>query len=255
MGECFLYGNSSTNGVNLKITWGVSRPASARHNAIWVNTDSVVTNYVVLPHKPESPSTGTLFISTTGSGIEMFIDKKNRVSINLAAVSLWNGTSWDYLDAYLYTDDGWTQFSSTGVDLYNMGNQCSELTGGWKITNHSGGTSTLESDYIKFSCKMGESNLLSNIHTIKKISIAAFSTLCINWDVTALNAVNSSIAYADFGLGADTGLQGGKFTARTRVKEIGTFTTKVDISSVADNYVVIYTRGIAGKIHRVWLER
>ena len=234
----------------LNVIGSVTEPANPTKNTIWIKTDIEVTDYSLSSFQPNSTDPGLAWIRLADTGGELPVGKNGRVLLHILSARLWNGSTWDYKDGYIYNDSQWVQFSFIGLDLYDAGDECKDLTGGWKIVNHSGGTSTLESDHININCPTTGSNRISNIHTIKKIDISGYSTLCITWNITRND---SNIK---FGLGSGTGLAGGEYKASATIsKEIGEFTTRVDISKVTSNYVVIYSSATAGTVSRVWLER
>ena len=234
----------------LNVIGSITEPANPTKNTIWIKTDIEITDYSLSSFQPNSTDPGLAWIRLADTGGELPVGKNGRVLLHILSARLWNGSTWDYKDGYIYNNSQWVQFSYIGVDLYYAGDECKDLTGGWKVVNHSGGTSKLESDHISINCPTTGSNRISNVHTIGKIDISGYSTLCITWNITRND---SNI---QFGLGSDTGLAGGEYKARTTItKEIGEFTTRVDISKVTSNYVIIYSTAVKGVVSRVWLER
>lgn len=234
----------------LNVIGSVTEPANPTKNTIWIKTDIEITDYSLSSFQPNSTDPGLVWIRLADTGGELPVGKNGRVLLHILSARLWNGSTWDYKDGYIYNNSQWVQFSFIGLDLYDAGNEFKDLTGGWGVTNHGGGRSAIESDHIKISFSTTDSNKISNIHTRRKIDISGYSTLCITWTITR----NDRNVY--FGLGSGTALAGGEYTAKAVItKEIGEFTTRVDISNVASNYVVIYATAVMGTVSRVWLER
>lgn len=245
-------GGSGGGGLNLKVVGSTTKPTNPRENTIWVNTTTAITGYVLSPTQPETGTEGLVWLKTADTGVEINVGRKNAVLLHLASGMLYTGSAWKNVECYAFSNGVWTQFSFLRVYLYNAGNQCDALTGGWAITNHGGGTSKLLDDYIEVSHTSG-SNRISNIHTKSKVNINGYSKLCAQLEVSEA----SSSFGTTFGLGSSTGLDGGKMTVSTFISKPsdGPTIVSVDISSAASNYVIFYARSSTAKITAVWFER
>lgn len=247
-------GGTGGFGLNLKIVNGTTMPSNPRENTVWVNTTTRITSYAFSYTQPETVSEGLLWlkISNLDSGVEVDVGKKNSVKLNLTFAALYTGSAWKNVECFVFYKGEWKQFSFLRTYLYNAGDQCTALTGGWGITNHGGGTSKLLDDYIEVSHSTG-SNRISNIHTKSKVNISGYSKLCAQLEVS-----EASSSYGiTFGLGTSTGLDGGKPTVSTFVDKPsdGPTIVSVDISSAKANYVLFYARSSTAKITAVWFER
>ena len=49
MGACYLYGQTGGGGEKIKTLSGVTAPETAGENALWVQTETPVTDYVFSP--------------------------------------------------------------------------------------------------------------------------------------------------------------------------------------------------------------
>lgn len=243
-------------GLNLKVVGGTTQPASPRENTIWVSTTTVITGYVLSPTQPETGTEGMVWLKTADTGVEINVGRKNAVLLHLASGMLYSGSAWKNVECSAFSNGVWTQFSFLRVYLYNAGNQCKELTGGWAITNHSNGTSKLMDTYIQISNTGTSANSLSNTHTLLKVDLSGYSKLCAQVDITELPGTNDA-SYIKFGLGSDLGLSGGNFTVSTKINTKPNDTTimSIDISSAKSNYILFYSRYITAKITAVWFER
>lgn len=245
-------GGSGGGGLNLKVVGGTTQPANPRENTIWVHTTTTITSYVLSPTQPETGTEGLVWLKTADTGVEINVGRKNAVLLHLASGMLYTGDAWENVECSAFSNGIWTQFSFLRIYLYNAGNQCEALTGGWAITNHGGGTSKLLDDYIQVSHNDG-SNRISNIHTKSKVNISGYSKLCAQLEVSEA----SSSFGITFGLGSSTGLDGGKMTVSTFIAKPsdGPTIVSVDISSAKSNYVIFYARSSTAKITAVWFER
>lgn len=250
-------GGSGGGGLSLKVVGGATKPTSPRENTIWVNTTTAITGYVLSPTQPETGTEGLVWLKTADTGVEINVGRKNAVQLHLASGMLYTGAAWENVECSAFSNGIWTQFSFLRVYLYNAGNQCEALTGGWAITNHSNGTSELMDTYIQISNKGTDSNSISNTHTLSKVELSGYSKLCAQVDITEMLGTGK-ISYIKFGLGSDLGLSGGNFTVSTEINtkpDSDKTIMSIDISSAKSNYVIFYTRYITAKISAVWFER
>lgn len=247
-------GGTGGFGLNLKVVNGATMPSNPRENTVWVNTTTPITSYAFAYTQPETVSEGLLWIKTSNldTGVEVDVGKKNAVKLNLTYGALYTNSEWKNVECFVFYNGEWRQFSYLRTYLYNAGSQCEALTGGWAITNHSGGTSKLLDDYIQVS-NNGGSNRISNIHTKSKVNLNGYSKLCAQLEVSEA----SSSFGITFGLGSSTGLDSGKMTVSTFIGKPsdGPTIVSVDISSAASNYVIFYARSSTAKITAVWFER
>lgn len=239
-------------GLNLKVVGGTTQPANPRENTIWINTATAITGYALSPTQPQTGTEGLVWLKTAGTGVEINVGRKNAVLLHLASGMLYTGASWKDVECSAFSNGVWTQFSFLRIYLYNAGDQCVALTGGWKIVNHGGGTSKLLDGYIEVS-HSGGNNRISNIHTVSKVNITGYSKLCAELEVADVEDSRGT----SFGLGTGLVLQGGEFTAKTVIKKPsdGPTIVSVDISSAKSNYVIFYAENTTAKISAVWLER
>ena len=106
---------SNSGSINLILTNGTTRPASASDKTIWVNTTIGLTDYVLSTEQPTSTKSGLVWIKTNTYGTELQIGKTIYYLYNAAVC---DGNKWDSVEAWLYTTtSGWKQFSTKLVPL------------------------------------------------------------------------------------------------------------------------------------------
>ena len=134
MGACYLYGQTGGGGEKIKAVSGTTAPETAGENALWVQTDTPVTDYVFSPVQPESAAEGTVWFHTIGEGVNFILDKKQKLRVNIKYAFQYVDGAWVRVSVSLWTDGGWGEIVSKQLYLYHKGDQCEDLTGGWKVT-------------------------------------------------------------------------------------------------------------------------
>lgn len=137
--------------------------------------------------------------------------------------------------------------------LFDNGNQCAEVTGGWKVQNGSNANSAINSNniYIGF-INTNTSGGGHAAHTINKVALSGYNTLKATLNVTHLEGSNK----IQFGIVGTANRTGNSFVANTSIGTTGEQTVSVDVSAYNNNsyYVIfegLYTRAT---ISKVWLE-
>lgn len=118
MGQCFLYGNGSA-GTGLTIVSGLTEPVKPKENMIWVKSDKAGKKYVFASAAPEAPFEGLIWFSATGDGI-------------ITQANVYADGAWNRVDAYMYLSGAWVHIASSIVYLYNKGDTCDAVSGGWE---------------------------------------------------------------------------------------------------------------------------
>lgn len=256
-------GGGGGGGLNLKVVGGNTQPANPRENTIWVNTTTAITGYILSPTQPETGTEGLVWLKIADTGVEINVGKKNAVLLQLASGMLYTGGKWASVDAWAYINSVWKQFSiAFDGRLYDNGDQCTAITGGWgiadyKYVNSSGkesvpGAGTLESDRMYLA---SHSTTMTILGTAKPIDLDGLKTLTVDWQVLkcsdgATNALmldiqrekkaGTSIALATLGSG----------------KAAKRLTSTLDISSLSGKaYVVVRVTvaaaGSSGNIYSI----
>lgn len=131
LGACEVSGGG---GLNFKVVGGTTQPASPTENMIWVNTDTDISSYTFSAAEPGDPEEGMVWVQTgTASDVSFNALKKNVITIYPISCKQYIDGAWVNVEAYIYQEGEWVQFSSTMtiVYLYNRGDTCDDLTGGY----------------------------------------------------------------------------------------------------------------------------
>lgn len=133
--------------------------------------------------------------------------------------------------------------------LYNVGDQCTAVTGGWQTEIVSNGTAILNTDSITVSARGKGSK--GWVTTINMIDLSPFNTLrfnVTNWS-SGDNSNNRCLCIICN--------SSGTIISQTNVYKAGVYT--IDVSSLQSNYIKLYAYSAAGYKHtmtvnKIWLE-
>ena len=259
-------GGTGGFGLNLKIVNGATMPSNPRENTVWVETTVAIKSYAIQISAPENPTEGMLFLKNKeGVGVEVNIGKKNPLNVRLSAAQLYTGGKWTNLNAYVYINSEWKQFSiAFDGRLYDNGDQCTDITGGWgiadyKYVNSSGkesapGAGTLKSDCMHL---VSTSTKITMLGTAKPIDLDGLKTLTVDWKVLGCydGASNALIVDIQREKKAGTSIALAILGSGKAVKRL---TSTLDISSLSgEAYVVVrvsvVAAGSSGNIYSIKL--
>lgn len=239
-------------GLNFSIIGGLTQPAAPKENTIWVKTETKIPGWVFSPTEPTNPEGGTVFFKTAlTSSVGFNALRKNEIAVLPTAAQQYIGGQWKNVEAYAYIGDTWVQFSWLRVYLYNRGDSCNAITGGWRSDNGSSwlatGTYNIN-DNGNIYLKGNKSGLW--VHTINAVDITAFKTL---------NAVISYAKGTRLALSVFTPTTKWNMDGDVSRKEISASgTVALDISSLAgQHFIGLGAHSDSGlaemKVSEVWL--
>ena len=245
MGTCFLYGNGGSGGasLNFKVMGGTTQPENPGENTIWVNTDTEITSWSFSDTEPDSPEEGLVWfftdtVSDTVSDTEFNAIKKNCVMVYLLYAEQYISGAWSNKTAEIYYNGTWKELI---LYLYNKGDECVNLTGGWAATaikpSGSGSTAvspavTKGTDSITLSLSSGYPNYrIGYLATAKSIDLTYYSKITIN--VTNFS-INGEIIVTNSKTSGFTKVASMRLSAGVNV---------LDISSLNGEYYVLLGMG------------
>lgn len=185
-------GGTGGFGLNLKIVNGTTMPSNPRENTVWVETTVTIKSYALSYVQPENASEGLLWLKTShlDSGVEVDVGKKNAVKLNLSSGMLYTGGKWTSVNAWVYINSAWKQFSMAfDGRLYDNGDQCTDVTGGWGATGYKRVTSSGQvveayAGTLKSDCMYVNSNgKIQMFGTANPILLDGLKTLTVDWKV------------------------------------------------------------------------
>ena len=138
--------------------------------------------------------------------------------------------------------------------LYDSGNQCVDVTGGWEFKPYSSSSSS--------GVTFGETDITINpvnqystcVGTVSMVGteIAAFSTLKAELQVLSTGGDSRVGIMPNYNLGS-SGIDD-KWTVVSIYTTTGTFTASVDISALTTGYVLLASWKQRAKFSKIWLE-
>ena len=231
MGQCFLYGNGGSAG--LQVVTGLTEPGNPRENMVWVKSDKAGRKYVFAAAEPGSPAEGLIWFRATSAGI-------------ITRADVYTGGAWVAADTYMYLGGTWVQIASawSGV-LFENGNQYVDITGGWT------GTKPLTSTFP---------NLVSNANTVynqKAIDLSKWNTLHVLGNIYSTKTGSFTNSYIRVKSGGVSGTDAASKGFSDGYNKVVEYT--LDISNLSGEYTITVTSttngGVGGKIDitKIWL--
>lgn len=177
-------GGSGGASLNFKIiaytTETALLAATPAENTIGVVTGSKITSYVFAASEPAELVQGLVWVKTgTASSVAFNAAKKGTVMVYPSACYQYEGGTWVSKPAKIYKDGAWKDWA---VYLYNAGDPCADLTGGWvasalkKAAGGSAKAPTITEGATTLTM-VGNVQNGGTVHTANKIDLTAGNTL------------------------------------------------------------------------------
>lgn len=134
--------------LNFEIVGGLEQPANPKENMIWVNTDVAINEWKFSSSEPENVVEGFVWIYT-GNSSEVAFDVVENIEVYPISAKQYVGGVWVDVTAKSYQGGEWVDWI---IYLFNNGDQCENITGGWEKVYDSGqygGTLTFSDGLIK----------------------------------------------------------------------------------------------------------
>ena len=129
MAKGFKHGAGGASALNFNVVGGTSQPVNPKENTIWVNTQTEISGWVFSAEEPGEPAEGMVWISTgLSSTVEFNALKKNGIQVYPISAKQYISGAWVDKTAKIYQGGAWKELITY---LYNKGNECTDLTGGW----------------------------------------------------------------------------------------------------------------------------
>ena len=233
-------------GLNLKVVGGTAAPANPAENTVWVNTDTEISGYTFSATEPENPVEGVVWFKTgTTSNASMNIDKKNTVMLYPNSCSQYTGGAWVSKTAKTYLNSAWKDWT---VYLYNLGDECTSITGGWDdYYDNAGYAITKGADYLKI--KGVNSQYSGTGSTTNAIDLTKYKTLHV-----LAKRTSSGTCY--IGISSKRDVVQNDLSAKTTITAKEYTEVALDISGYNSAYyiVLVVTATDELYIQKIWLE-
>lgn len=238
--------NYSGATLNFEVIGGTTQPSSPKNNTIWVNTSTSITSWNLSVDQPSNPVNGMVWIAISYNAKTTFnLIENNPITISLASCYQYTSNKWVKKVSKIYKNNTWVPLR---LHVYDNGDQCSSITGGWQTYN-SGGSISFQSTGVQLT---GTTSGGTYIYTKNTIDFTPYSTMTIIGNTTS--AVYNT-GFQNCGLAKTVGtVTAGSWGTGTT----GKFTINVDVSSVTGKYYIMAGLGIshqcAGYIYEIYLE-
>lgn len=228
MAKGFKHGAGSGpggSGAGLTIVGGTTRPAKAAQNMIWINTDVEITAYVLSATEPAKPVEGMAWITIGNSGITKLASPigDEWITVYPLSASQYVGGAWVDKEAKSYQGGVWVDWV---VYLFNQGDECTSITGGWSSSGYSFSGYALQNMYVNGNVLVIDRNgdYIAGGGTQSPIDLTNVDTLKLD-----VSAFSGSILAVGF-----TESKAVSFVAELEVNGTGIFT--MDTSNLSGNY-------------------
>lgn len=187
---------------------------------------------------PASIADGQVWVRTSdSSSVAFYLDKKNQVKTYPVGVSQYIGGNWEKKDSYAWKGE-WVAFGS--VYLYNHGDECIDITGGW--IEHKKFVGGWEKDATQIELWSGyttDGGGYCNIRTQNMIDLTDVKTIKVNCgDISARRALGVTQKTSDY---FNAAARGNYFTSGSYVTCVSTdpAVMELDVSSLSGSYYVV----------------
>ena len=197
----------SGGGLNYKIVGNTTEPGNPKENTIWIKTDVKITCHTFSEKEPNSPVEGMVWIMVgRDSAVGFNALKKNCIVILPVAVLQYADGSWVPMDSYIY-QGGWVHFASAILYLFNKGDLCEGVSGGWVATDrhvHSTNprtpTLTVDGESMTVSYNSSKNFAGGTVETVNAIDLSSFRKLTFNVTAVTNKSGQTSEANRDCGI-------------------------------------------------------
>lgn len=131
--------NAVGSGIALRIVGGTTAPANPTDKTIWLNTAVAITGYTYSATEPGSPSEGLVWlISGSASPAAFSLTRRNPIMLYPVSAKIYHSGAWVQTIGQIWLNGAWGPLGA--YDLYNAGDECTAITGGWAKANGNGGS-------------------------------------------------------------------------------------------------------------------
>lgn len=230
----------SGGGLNFVVKQYTETPTgTVKENTIGVVTDTAITSWVMQAEQPTGAE-GMVWIEVAvASDVAFYADKKQQVKLYPKSVKQYIGAAWARLNAYIYQNDAWAEFSSSwNGELYINGNQWTSVTGGWSAYAQTNGSVSFEESQISLTISKGSENAVF-FSTNDMIDFSGYNTLSVN--VVSKTGANLLLFVSTVKHTTNNAARNDSI-ASTVISSTGT--TTLDVSTITQNaYVCIGNEG------------
>lgn len=182
--------------LNFKIVNGLEQPSNPSENTIWLKTEDEISNYSFNFTEPSNQTEGMAWITLTNNTSNVSINalKKNEILLYLSYCYQYISSERNQLDAYIYQNGQWVQFSSTWDNYYfKNGDQYKNITGGWSSEGY-----TYSTPYTLYDGIINDTDGTLEIELSNNYSASVIGTVD-TVDLTNVSNLHIVVDYASSG--------------------------------------------------------
>lgn len=256
----------STGGdLNFDIVGGISAPTNPKENTIWIHTNQEIVGWHIDFIEPDNPEEGMIWlIIGTTNNYKINMLKENGIQVYPISAKQYIDGVWKDVPVKSYQNGNWVSWI---MYLYNEGDECVSLTGGWKnrawgsydwTTSEDMQTGTLTKNSTNMTWSMSQWGS-GVVEVLKDIDLTPFTTLHAELSATisstSMNAnptiavVSRNATYWNVNPKAKAQFTGLSFSNVEQIVPIEAINEKCDI------LIGIHTSSATASvtIHKVWL--
>lgn len=250
MGEAFITARGGGAALNFKLlayaTEEALLAATPAENTIGIITDTPINGYYFGVAEPSPAAAGMVWITVgADSQVAFSATKKNPIMVYPLSAKQYVDGAWADVTAMSYQGSEWVALF-TGTYLYNKGDECTDLTGGWVGKNggsyYSKGTLTKNEASIYIGATGGTKLIhaaTTNLIDLTDVSALYVNVIDFSGDESSLAVNNSSTSWSTGGVAAKVNITGvGLFmldvSALTGKYYVSVYTTSEDSSDPAE---------------------
>ena len=242
--------------LNYSVVGGTSEPEEPIQNMIWVNTDVEITDHIISKNEPSNPVENMVWISAgDNSNVAFHTMKINDINVNevypLCAKQYVSG-AWVDVTAKSYQGGVWVSWITY---LYNSGDQCTTITGGWERKAYGGtaGSVTLNPDNI--TIVSSDSSVCAGAKDFDINRISSYKTMkCIvSFTQSSTDGICRFGVSSTYSLGS-SGIDSKWITQQSVQTGTQDAEMSLDISTVASGYPMLLAFHGTAVFKKVWFE-
>lgn len=239
--------------LNFDVVPGLTQPGTAADNTIWVKTEKIGAWYFSTTQPDGMQKWDVWFQTGTTSKVEFNALKKNGIQVYLLGAKQYvNGALTD-VPCFIYLGGEWKDLVSN-LYVYNAGDQCNDVTGGW--TKVEGGAEKVSFDNKKITFTYGSgSGRSAAAYTVNKIDVSKYKTMVVTGKIikSDVSEDNQSLV---FGLTTSkTASTPSDWSSSKIYNTKGEFEETLDISNANSSYYVcLYAHGSNVEVYTVLLK-
>ena len=240
--------------INYSVVGSLTEPENPTQNMIWVETDVEITGHILSKNEPKNPIEGFVWFilnDTSNAALHtLLVNGREFDEIYLLSAKQFISNVWVEKTAKIHQNGEWVDWI---VYLYNEGNRCTNITGGWEFntsmklnggSNASNGISFNANNITTALSKVGIAN------TVNRIDVTQYRTLNFYVDV---QGTSGSDVYGVIDNYDDIYTKCA--AAKIGTTGIGLQVVSIDIASLTGEYYVVW--GSSNRIrvmYKVWME-